>query len=496
VEVASSGVDGLAVLADKGPFAVVVSDLYMPGMSGLDFIGQVRKEAPESICMLLTGARDQGSAASAVNAGGIFRYLTKPISSDDIRREVAEAVAQYHRDRAERRHGMEALLTRTDELLTKNQHLECLFELSRLLEQMEARELRLSDALLGVFRKAVERPVPPCIHIAISDLVESVGGDEMVAEAVFKITSCGQERGEVRVGRLFEHPALRLTPDECNLLNEMADRLGAHIGVLESLQVARERQRQLLQADKLASLGVMVAGVAHEINNPVNNIMLNTSLLRDALSDVMPILESHFTRLGGGNVGGLPYAEMRTLLPQMLDDMLESCERIRSITSDLKDASPVDYEKVHESIRVNDAVRHAVRMCGHMDKRFHERIDLSLAEGLPEVACSLRRLEQVLINLLQNAWQALKEPQARIVVETYGDAERGNVIINVRDEGPGMPPDVLERIKDPFFTTRRDQGGTGLGIFIANGIVEEMGGSLAFRSSEGKGTVACVRLPV
>ncbi len=496
VEVVASGEDGLAALADRGPFAAVVSDLYMPGMGGGAFLGHVRKHAPDSICILLTGAKDVASAAAAVNAGGVFRYLMKPCSPAEIRKAVGAAVAQYDSNRAERYQQIDALLSRTRELLIKNQHLECLFELSRVLDQLERHELRISKALLPVFRKAADRPFPPCVHIAIGDLVEAAGGSDMIAEAVFKIKPGGKERGEVRIGRLLPHPELQLTPDERGLLSEMAERLSSHISVLDSMRVARERQQQLLQADKLASLGVMVAGVAHEINNPVNNIMLNTSLLRDALVDVMPVLESHFKRVGGGDVGGLPYDEMKSLLPQMLDDMLESCERIRSITGDLKDASPVDYEKVHESIQANDAVNHAVRMCGHMDKRFRERIELSLATGLPDVACSSRRLEQVLINLLQNAWQALREPLSRIFVETGFEVEDEKVVIRVRDEGPGMPPDVLERIKDPFFTTRRDQGGTGLGIFISNGIVEEMGGRLSFESTEGKGTVACLRLPV
>jgi len=495
VEVVASGEDGLAALADRGPFAAVVSDLYMPGMGGVAFLGHVRKHAPDTICILLTGAKDVASAADAVNAGGVFRYLTKPCSPAEIRKAVGAAVAQYDNNRAERYQQIDALLSRTRELMTKNRHLECLYEMSRVLDRLERHDWRISNALLPVFAKAVDRPFPPCVHIAIGDCIESTDGNGMITEEVFKITSGEQVRGEVRIGRLVCQPALRLTADERSLLNDLADRLASHIGVLDAMQIARDRQRQLMQADKLAALGVMVAGVAHEINNPVNTIMLNTSLLRDALADVMPVLESHFKQQGGGLLGGLPYDEMKSLLPRMLDDMLESCERIRSITGDLRDASPVDYEKVHESIQANDAVNHAVRMCGHMDRRFRERIELSLAAGLPDVACSSRRLEQVLINLLQNAWQALQGLEARIFVETALSHESETVVIAIRDEGPGMPPDVLERIKDPFFTTRRDKGGTGLGIFIANSIVEEMGGSLSFESTEGKGTLACVRLP-
>lgn len=288
---------------------------------------------------------------------------------------------------------------------------------------------------------------------------------------------------------------LELQAGESNLLGAVAEQLGRLIERLDVRKEAQERQLKLIQADKLSSLGMMVAGVAHEINNPVNNILLNASLLRDFMQDAIPILDVRRQEQGEFPAGGLPYSEMRESVPELVRGVLEGCERIKTITNDLRDATPGQIESVGESASVNRAVSAALRMCAHMDIHFVGRTSVELSEGMPPVRGSHRRLEQVLVNLLQNAWQALQGLEARIFVTTRQAVESGMVEVEVRDEGCGMAPEVLARIKEPFYTTRRGRGGTGLGIAISNNIVEEMGGRLEFESVVGKGTTARVCLP-
>ncbi len=186
---------------------------------------------------------------------------------------------------------------------------------------------------------------------------------------------------------------------------------------------------------------------------------------------------------------------MRASLPELLQGILDSSGRIKSITTDLRDATPGQTETGHETVDVNRAVKSALQLCAHMDKHFLARV-VAPERDLPGVRGDRRRLEQVLVNLLQNAWQSLRCPAARIYVTTGLDEPAGMVVVEVRDEGRGMSPEVLEHIKEPFFTTRRDQGGTGLGVAISNNIMEDMGGGLEYESAEGMGTTARIRLPI
>src|SRR6185369_10777860 len=122
------------------------------------------------------------------------------------------------------------------------------------------------------------------------------------------------------------------------------------------------------------------------------------------------------------------------------------------------------------------------------------RFKLELAEGLPQVRGSARQLEQVVINLIQNALLALPDPDHGVRVGTELDPESGNVLIRVSDEGSGIAPEISDRVMEPFFTTRLERGGTGLGLAICATIVKEHGGSIEFSSEPGKGTMFTVRL--
>ena len=412
--------------------------------------------------------------------------------------ELSLANSSLKMEIAERKRAEEELRGLTLELQIKNRHLECLFELSHVIEKFGDQKIQLYSRLIPLLQKVLNRPSVPHIFIMVDEVAVSsaAGGEETIREGTFPILVNGKSRGEIRLSRLPHHPVLSLTADEVNLLSAVTERLSRLVIWFDALRMVQERQLHLIQADKLASLGVMVAGVAHEINNPVNNIMLNASLLRDVVADMCPILDDYRHRVGDFLAGGLPYSEMRNHLSELMEGILEGSERIKTITSDLRDSVPSNVEMSRESTQVNNVVTTAIRMCAHMDKHFRERMVLSLAENLPFVSGNHRRLEQVIINLIQNAWQSLRRPEERIFVTTTVDPQSGMVVVEVRDEGCGMPPEVLARIKDPFFTTRRDKGGTGLGIPVSNGIVEEMGGTLKFESIEGKGTVARVHLPV
>jgi PAS domain S-box-containing protein len=259
---------------------------------------------------------------------------------------------------------------------------------------------------------------------------------------------------------------------------------------------AAERQREeLLRADKMIALGTLLSGVAHEINNPNHFIMLNLQLLRSVWKDAAPVLEAHAASDPGFSLANLPYDEMRTEVPALIDEVIGGADRIKFIVSELK-----GYVREHtgsgEPVSLNDVVRSALTLIASPIKQATRRFSVSYADDLPGVRGNLRRLEQVVINLILNACQALPDPDRAVRVETGHDPEGGRVVVTVADEGTGIAEADLRRIMDPFFTTKRERGGTGLGLAVSARIVEEHGGRLSFDSALGRGTVARISLPV
>jgi signal transduction histidine kinase len=131
---------------------------------------------------------------------------------------------------------------------------------------------------------------------------------------------------------------------------------------------------------------------------------------------------------------------------------------------------------------------------GHL-RRATERFSTTLEEGLPRVRGNAQRLEQVIVNLLLNACQSLPDRRCAIRVSSRSSGDGREVMVEVRDEGAGISPDVLGRLAEPFFTTRQSSGGTGLGLYVSRKIVEEHGGTLVLESEPGRGTKAVVTLP-
>ncbi|GFK93405.1 Sensor protein ZraS [Fundidesulfovibrio magnetotacticus] len=276
------------------------------------------------------------------------------------------------------------------------------------------------------------------------------------------------------------------------LRRRVAERTRSLSSALDQL---RENQRQLLQADKMAALGTLVSGVAHEINNPNGLILLNLPMLKKVQTDTGRILEEYRDAHGDFTLGGIPYERMRRELPVMLEEMQEAAVRIKRIVNDLKDFARRDEGAGSELVDANDAARKALRLVEAALRKATRRFTASYAQDLPTVRGSSQRVEQVLVNLLLNACQALPSPDRAIRLETRAEDQGRAVALVVQDEGVGVDPQDLPHLTDPFFTTKRATGGTGLGLSVSAGIVKELGGSIRFESRPGQGTTVTVRLP-
>jgi signal transduction histidine kinase len=239
-------------------------------------------------------------------------------------------------------------------------------------------------------------------------------------------------------------------------------------------------QAQLVQSEKMASLGVLVAGVAHEINNPVTFIVNNTGPLRELLAEIDRAAEAH-PELGIG--------ERLGMVREMVELIDEGAVRTAGIVNDLRSFSRLGAAR-SEMVDVQEAVDVTLRL---LRPRWSGRITIHRDLGsLPPIEAAPGQLNQVLMNLLANACDAIPD-QGTIWIAARSDGDF--VEISVRDDGTGIAADDLQRIFDPFFTTKPQGKGTGLGLAITHGIVESHGGTIRVESELGRGTEVIVSLP-
>lgn len=279
----------------------------------------------------------------------------------------------------------------------------------------------------------------------------------------------------------------------------LKDEGGKVINVIEIASDVTEKTRLLQnaeQASRMASLGELSAGVAHEINNPNALVQLNATMLSWMLPHVQQILEDRYLAKGDFSLGRLDYSDLRDRIPQLVSGIADGAKRISRIVEDLKGfAYPARCSEV-EPLVLNDAVQATVRLTGSNIKKATDNFQAIYGEDLPKVMGNRQGIEQVIVNLLINACQALPERNKAVCISTRLDKSTGTVCVEVRDQGVGILPEQLSHITEPFCTTRREVGGTGLGLSVSSRIVREMGGCLDFSSTPGKGTLVTLSLPV
>ncbi len=267
-------------------------------------------------------------------------------------------------------------------------------------------------------------------------------------------------------------------------------------GALEiSRIITKEKnmERQLLQADKLASLGQLVSGIGHEINNPNTFIRGNLFIVQEAMGDIFPILDDYHRAHPDLKIARLNYDIFRQNIPVLIDDMVEGANRIKGIVDGLRKFGKRDEGFLNEIVNLNMITESCLRLVDNQIRRSAD-VKVDFQQDLPAVMGNAQKLQQVILNMLINASQAIDKPRGALKVTTR--LEGKEVQIRVKDNGKGMDEKTITQIFDPFFTTKRSQGGTGLGLSIAYGIIKEHKGRIEVVSELGVGTTFCIYLPV
>jgi C4-dicarboxylate-specific signal transduction histidine kinase len=242
-----------------------------------------------------------------------------------------------------------------------------------------------------------------------------------------------------------------------------------------------EKETLLIQAGKMTTLGEMAAGIAHEINQPLNVIQVCADFFLKMLKRGESIKDED--------------------LKTMAMDIVSSVERAAGVIKHVRDFSRQS-EVVKSKVNINDPIQDVFKVLGHQLKVHEIQVELDLSQNMPNIMAEHNRLEQVFINLVTNAIDAMDEKsnqgenhsaEKRLTIKSY--VENGQVAVCVSDTGIGMPEEIKNKIMEPFFTTKKVGKGTGLGVSISYGIVQDYDGSIEIESKVGEGTTFKIIFP-
>jgi len=326
-------------------------------------------------------------------------------------------------------------------------------------------------------------------------ILKSGKQDDTFYKQMWETLTCGS----IWRGRLINKKKNGTFYIEDTIISPVYDSSGSIINFVAAKRDITEKKKleeEASRASRLASVGELAAGVAHEINNPNALILYNSDILTAVIRDLLHFIAEKPPVDSEQLFGGLSYREVVQEVPILLPTIHDSAQRIKRIVKELRDFARQDNTDIGDAIEVNQVVQAAVHLVSIAIKKATDHFSLNLDESVPMVTGVAGRLEQVVINLLMNACQSLENFSQKISVVTTYDADTEQVQIIVTDEGKGMTADVMEHILEPFVTSKLEQGGTGLGLSVSARIIKEHQGTLRFKSTSGEGTIAMISLPV
>ncbi|RPJ56779.1 MAG: response regulator [Dehalococcoidia bacterium] len=266
-------------------------------------------------------------------------------------------------------------------------------------------------------------------------------------------------------------------------------------GLSHDMSEQKQIEKQLFQAQKLDALGTLVAGVAHEINNPINLILFNLPLFEKIWRDVLPILDKHPEDIHQKKLGGLNYAFIKENVMRLASDMELAANRVARIVNGLKEFARKGNPTEKADISINQAVENATRLAAATLQKSNTTLTLDLSPDLPILNANLQNIEQIVLNLIINAFQSIDQDNGVVTVRTARHNEDQSILIEVVDNGCGINPAVADKIFDPFVTDRQASGGTGLGLSVTYNLVKAHQGEIFFKTKAGQGTTFSVILP-
>ena len=481
------------------PFDLVITDMRMPGMDGLTVM-RLLKEMDEDIeVIILTAFAALDNVIEAFrHKEGAFDYLTKPL--DNIN-ELFVTVTQALDSRR--------LKIENKALLKQLQQAKTDLE-KRVEEQMRSeKQIRKSKMLLQSVFDGISDPLimldenstimmlnKAAVDYFATDFKKAIGNvcsDVLSSNPAYcevcnipSLVLKGQPVSFERKGLV--NPS-RLEQVVIYPLHEEQNMAQSAIIRISDITEAKLIERQFMQSEKLASLGLLVSGIAHEINNPNNFIAFNIPILRDYLSEMTPIIDDYADDHPDCELSGMRYEEFRNDLFKLVGNIEHGSKRINATVSTLKEFSRRKDGFEKQQVNLRTVIEKGVAICQSQIKKVVQTFDVNIPQYLPDIYSDPDVIEQLIINLLINAAQAADKEESWIKLNvSESDNRQEQLIIEINDNGSGMDEATKAKIFDPFFTTKDPGEGTGLGLYICHSRVEAMGGRIEVDSEKGVGS--------
>ena len=513
----------------KHRFDLVLLDLKMPGESGMELLRHISAEHLHTAAVMMTSEDDPDVARTALGLGA-YGYLVKPFEPNELVINVTNALCRRGLEIANRQHREkleQAVLKRTAALeATVRKREQAEWELRVAHVETEQFLASISSVFIGVDEhgnvtrwneaaartfsipagEALGRPFASCgIRWQLSDVEGFVRQCQTVNEAtrLDEVRFMDGEGGQRFLGIII------------NPVRGTAQRRAGFLLLGEDRTERKMLEDQLRQAQKLEAIGQLAAGIAHEINTPIQFIGDNATFLFDAFSDLTSVVHAYDPLLRAVREGSQADAAIRTVdealrkadvhylhqeIPKAIHELQEGVQRVARIVNAMKQfAHPGGEEKV--AIDINKAIDNTITVARNEWKYVAEMVT-QFQDDLPLVPCLVGEFNQVILNLIVNAAHAIADvidrqagQKGTITVSTFRVADE--VEIRVRDTGTGIPQAIRSRVFEPFFTTKAVGKGTGQGLAITHAvIVKKHGGTVTFETEEGKGTCFIMRLPI
>jgi PAS domain S-box-containing protein len=493
-------------ILNESPIDVVLTDIILPKVTGVDILRRIREMAPDVVVVMMTGEPTVNTAAESLRAGA-FDYLVKPVTKDIVCQIVKRAA--HLKEVTDDKKRLE------EENRKYKDHLESLVrertgELSRMREQMKTVFNSSADFLMLLDQN----------HkiLMVNRAEEGVSIDFLIGKPLYEFADKddlvrvkNHLDKVVETGEMQHYETKYNRPDGGTVYFSsiaaavaVADEITGSVVSSRDITESKNIQAQLAQSDRLASMGMLAAGVAHEINNPLAYILYNLESLSGDLPGLLDSMRNYQARVndryGPDSVEETVGDAAKDLNPAMLNDIqeqfrdaLEGAWRIRDIARGLGTFSRVERDQL-VPVNLMHVIEAALNMCSN-EIKYRARMVKDYGK-IPTVTASEGRLSQVFLNMFVNAAHAIDEGDLennQILVRTWTEGEM--VCAEVRDTGKGIVPEHIDQLFEPFFTTKRIGEGSGLGLPISKGIVEGYGGTITVESEVDKGTAFLVRIP-
>jgi signal transduction histidine kinase len=525
---AADGKTALEIIS-KHNVDILILDVKLPDMDGLEVLWKVKEGHPDCEVIVVADADTRESAVHSLRRGAID-YITKPLNMEDLFVALGRAQAKLSRKEG-LAYENTILVIDDEELIVKRlkKYLEkegfVVFIASNGKEGLSILRNSKIDVLITDIRmgdmdgieviqqaKNLYRDIEGIVVTGYKDqeltlrslragAIDYITKPINLDELLFSIKKA-TDKINLRRNSVYRNRELKNSKEIISKMNEELERK-----IEERSQELSQAQAQLMQSDKMASIGQLAAGVAHEINNPMGFIYSNLESARSFYAVIQELIEKYSQTTPLLEAGGSPdckklleeireFRENKNLdlimdeFKDLIEESLDGAERVRKIVKDLKSFSHVDNEE-WEYADINENLESTLNIAWN-EIKYKAEVNKDYGD-LPELKCNGMQLNQAFLNILVNAAQAIEE-KGTISIKTC--AENGGISVEISDSGEGMSKETQSRLFEPFYTTKEVGKGTGLGLSMVYDIIKKHKGTITVESEIGKGTTFVITIPV